>query len=91
MLKHLILKDSDVSALANDGILVLFEQQEGTILIAFLSCWDIEEAHLSLHRAAYQGHYLALKYLTPITTKHGIWKCELTPIHSTADGQKHSA
>lgn len=44
------------------------------------------KGHLPLHQAACEGHYLAPKYLNQITSKHGIWKCKLTPIHSTADG-----
>lgn len=98
VLKHLILKDGDVSALANDGILVLFEAVGGdnpdciSLLPGYGGSRHVpNRGHLPLYQTAYEGHYLALKYLIPITSKHGIWKCELTPIHSTADGQKHSA
>lgn len=93
----LILKDGDVSSLANDGTLLLFEAGGNPDCISLLPGYGgskhvpNREGHLPVHRAPCEGHYLALKYLIPITSKHAIWKRGLTPIHSTAEGQKQSA
>ncbi|KAG7456049.1 hypothetical protein MATL_G00247610 [Megalops atlanticus] len=43
-------------------------------------------SHLPIHRAAYEGHLLALRMLIPITTKRAIRLCGQSPVHSAADG-----
>ncbi|XP_048877825.1 ankyrin repeat and SOCS box protein 15 isoform X1 [Brienomyrus brachyistius] len=42
--------------------------------------------HLPIHRAAYEGHYTALKKFIPITTKRAIRLSGQSPVHSAADG-----
>uniref|UniRef100_A0A8C9TX22 Ankyrin repeat and SOCS box containing 15 n=1 Tax=Scleropages formosus TaxID=113540 RepID=A0A8C9TX22_SCLFO len=42
--------------------------------------------HLPIHRAAYEGHYLALKVLIPVTSRKAIRQSGQSPIHSAADG-----
>ncbi|XP_055277167.1 ankyrin repeat and SOCS box protein 15 isoform X1 [Moschus berezovskii] len=95
VLEHLIHKGGDVFALADDGASVLFEAAGGgnpdciSLLLEYGGSGNIPNraGHLPIHRAAYEGHYLALKYLIPVTSKHAIQKSGLTPIHSAADGQ----
>ncbi|XP_016371978.1 ankyrin repeat and SOCS box protein 15-like isoform X2 [Sinocyclocheilus rhinocerous] len=43
-------------------------------------------AQLPIHRAAYEGRYLALKKLIPITNRKAIGLCGMSPVHSAADG-----
>nr|XP_026244490.1 ankyrin repeat and SOCS box protein 15 isoform X2 [Urocitellus parryii] len=95
VLEHLIHKGGDVFALADDGASVLFEAAGGgnpdciALLLEYGGSGNVPNraGHLPIHRAAYEGHYLALKYLIPITSKNAIRKSGLTPIHSAADGQ----
>ncbi|KAM6202788.1 ankyrin repeat and SOCS box protein 15 [Rhynchocyon petersi] len=95
VLEHLIHKGGDVFALADDGASVLFEAAGGgnpdciSLLLEYGGSGNVPNraGHLPIHRAAYEGHYLALKYLIPVTSKHAIQKSGLTPIHSAADGQ----
>ncbi|XP_028618460.1 ankyrin repeat and SOCS box protein 15 [Grammomys surdaster] len=95
VLEHLIHKGGDVFALADDGASVLFEAAGGgnpdciSLLLKYGGSGNVPNraGHLPIHRAAYEGHYLALKYLIPVTSKHAIQKSGLTPIHSAADGQ----
>ncbi|XP_066118302.1 ankyrin repeat and SOCS box protein 15 isoform X2 [Saccopteryx bilineata] len=95
VLEHLIHKGGDVFALADDGASVLFEAAGGgnpdciSLLLEYGGSGNVPNraGHLPIHRAAYEGHYLALKYLIPVTSKNAIQKSGLTPIHSAADGQ----
>ncbi|XP_007944951.1 ankyrin repeat and SOCS box protein 15 [Orycteropus afer afer] len=95
VLEHLIHKGSDVFALADDGASVLFEAAGGgnpdciSLLLEYGGSGNVPNraGHLPIHRAAYEGHYLALKYLIPATSKNAIRKSGLTPVHSAADGQ----
>ncbi|XP_028728807.1 ankyrin repeat and SOCS box protein 15 [Peromyscus leucopus] len=95
VLEHLIHKGGDVFALADDGASVLFEAAGSgnpdciSLLLEYGGSGNVPNraGHLPIHRAAYEGHYLALKYLIPVTSKHAIRKSGLTPIHSAADGQ----
>ncbi|XP_048012123.1 ankyrin repeat and SOCS box protein 15-like isoform X3 [Megalobrama amblycephala] len=43
-------------------------------------------SQLPIHRAAYEGHYLALRTFIPITTKRAIRLSGMSPVHSAADG-----
>ncbi|XP_070687188.1 ankyrin repeat and SOCS box protein 15-like [Pempheris klunzingeri] len=46
--------------------------------------------HLPIHKAAYAGHYDALKMLIPLTTKKAIKEAGQSPVHSAAEGgQNH--
>ncbi|XP_015417246.1 PREDICTED: ankyrin repeat and SOCS box protein 15 [Myotis davidii] len=95
VLEHLIHKGGDVFALADDGASVLFEAAGGgnpdciSLLLEYGGSGNVPNraGHLPIHRAAYEGHYLALKYLIPVTSTNAIRKSGLTPIHSAADGQ----
>nr|XP_031311148.1 ankyrin repeat and SOCS box protein 15 isoform X3 [Camelus dromedarius] len=95
VLEHLIHKGGDVLALADDGASVLFEAAGGgnpdciSLLLEYGGSGNVPNraGHLPIHRAAYEGHYLALKYLIPVTSKNAIQKSGMTPIHSAADGQ----
>ncbi|XP_038297731.1 ankyrin repeat and SOCS box protein 15 isoform X10 [Canis lupus familiaris] len=95
VLEHLIHRGGDVFALADDGASVLFEAAGGgnpdciSLLLEYGGSGNVPNraGHLPIHRAAYEGHYLALKYLIPVTSKNAIQKSGLTPIHSAADGQ----
>ncbi|XP_038412590.1 ankyrin repeat and SOCS box protein 15 isoform X13 [Canis lupus baileyi] len=90
-----LLIGGDVFALADDGASVLFEAAGGgnpdciSLLLEYGGSGNVPNraGHLPIHRAAYEGHYLALKYLIPVTSKNAIQKSGLTPIHSAADGQ----
>ncbi|XP_029334504.1 ankyrin repeat and SOCS box protein 15 isoform X3 [Mus caroli] len=90
-----LLIGGDVFALADDGASVLFEAAGGgnpdciSLLLKYGGSGNVPNraGHLPIHRAAYEGHYLALKYLIPVTSKHAIQKSGLTPIHSAAEGQ----
>ncbi|XP_030621205.1 ankyrin repeat and SOCS box protein 15-like [Chanos chanos] len=42
--------------------------------------------HLPIHRAAYEGHYLVLKMLIPLTSKKALRLSGQSPVHSAADG-----
>ncbi|TSM52338.1 Ankyrin repeat and SOCS box protein 15 [Bagarius yarrelli] len=41
---------------------------------------------LPIHRAAYEGHYLALRMLIPVTTRRALRLAGQSPVHSAADG-----
>ncbi|XP_043821990.1 ankyrin repeat and SOCS box protein 15 isoform X3 [Dromiciops gliroides] len=95
VLEHLIHKGGDVFALSDDGASVLFEAAGGgnpdciSLLLEYGGSGNVpnRSGHLPIHRAAYEGHYLALKFLIPVTSKNAIQKSGLTPIHSAAEGQ----
>nr|XP_056703169.1 ankyrin repeat and SOCS box protein 15 isoform X2 [Euleptes europaea] len=95
VLEHLIHKGGDVYAMADDGSSVLFEAAGGgnpdciALLLEYGGSGNVpsKAGHLPIHRAAYEGHYLALKYLIPVTSTTAIQKSGLSPIHSAADGQ----
>ncbi|XP_048358145.1 ankyrin repeat and SOCS box protein 15 isoform X2 [Sphaerodactylus townsendi] len=95
VLEHLIHKGGDVCALADDGSSILFEAAGGgnpdciAVLLEYGGSGNVpnKAGHLPIHRAAYEGHYLALKYLIPVTSTTAIRKSGQSPIHSAADGQ----
>ncbi|XP_046878677.1 ankyrin repeat and SOCS box protein 15-like [Hypomesus transpacificus] len=94
VLDILIQHGSDVNAQARNGDTVLYDaagsgnldcielllQHGANPNIASLAC------QLPIHRAAYEGHYLALKTLIPVTTKRAIRLSGQSPVHSAADG-----
>ncbi|XP_022527968.1 ankyrin repeat and SOCS box protein 15 isoform X2 [Astyanax mexicanus] len=43
-------------------------------------------SQLPIHRAAYEGHYLVLRMLIPVTTKRALRLSGQSPVHSAADG-----
>nr|XP_003221372.1 PREDICTED: ankyrin repeat and SOCS box protein 15 isoform X2 [Anolis carolinensis] len=95
VLEHLIHKGGDVHAMADDGSSILFEAAGGgnpdciALLLEYGGSGNLpnKAGHLPIHRAAYEGHYLALKYLIPVTSKTAIQKSGQSPMHSAAEGQ----
>ncbi|XP_030622229.1 ankyrin repeat and SOCS box protein 15-like [Chanos chanos] len=94
VLDILIHHGGDVNAQAPNGDTVLYDaagsgnpdcidlllQNGASPNIANLS------SQLPIHRAAFEGHYLALRMLIPITTRRALRLCGQSPIHSAADG-----
>ncbi|KAJ6654087.1 hypothetical protein lerEdw1_007451 [Lerista edwardsae] len=95
VLEHLIHKGGEVYATADDGSSILFEAAGGgnpdciTLLLEYGGSGNLpnKAGHLPIHRAAYEGHYLALKFLIPVTSQTAIQKSGQSPVHSAADGQ----
>ncbi|XP_048014610.1 ankyrin repeat and SOCS box protein 15-like isoform X5 [Megalobrama amblycephala] len=84
----------DVNAQAPNGDSVLYDAagsgNPDCIELLLQHGADPNVASLSLqlpiHRAAYKGHYLALRMLIPITTKRALRLSGQSPIHAAADG-----
>uniref|UniRef100_A0A3Q1FMM1 Ankyrin repeat and SOCS box containing 15b n=1 Tax=Acanthochromis polyacanthus TaxID=80966 RepID=A0A3Q1FMM1_9TELE len=84
----------DVNAQASNGDTVLYDASGS----GNLDCIKLLLQHganpnvasyacqLPIHRAAYEGHILALRTLIPITTKRAIRLSGQSPVHSAADG-----
>uniref|UniRef100_A0A1A7WZZ8 Ankyrin repeat and SOCS box containing 15 n=1 Tax=Iconisemion striatum TaxID=60296 RepID=A0A1A7WZZ8_9TELE len=93
-LEILIQHGGDVNAQASNGDSVLFDAAGS----GNLDCIKLLLEHgaspnvasyacqLPIHRAAYEGHILALRTLIPITTKRAIRLSGQSPVHSAADG-----
>ncbi|XP_025020600.1 ankyrin repeat and SOCS box protein 15 isoform X2 [Python bivittatus] len=90
-----LLIGGDVNATADDGSSILFEAAGGgnpdciALLLEYGGSGNLpnKAGHLPIHRAANEGHYLALKFLIPVTSRTAIRKSGQSPIHSAADGQ----
>ncbi|XP_063053078.1 ankyrin repeat and SOCS box protein 15-like isoform X2 [Engraulis encrasicolus] len=94
ILELLIEYGGDVNARAPNGDTVLYDaagsgnpdcinlliQHGANPNVASLS------SQLPIHRAAYEGHYLALRIFIPITTRRALRLSGQSPIHSAADG-----
>ncbi|KAM9328290.1 ankyrin repeat and SOCS box protein 15b [Pholidichthys leucotaenia] len=90
----LIQHGGDVNAQASNGDTVLYDASGS----GNLDCIKLLLEHganpnvasyacqLPIHRAAYEGHILALRTLIPITTKRAIRLSGSSPVHSAADG-----
>ncbi|XP_028255289.1 ankyrin repeat and SOCS box protein 15b isoform X2 [Parambassis ranga] len=90
----LIQHGGDVHAQASNGDTVLYDASGS----GNLDCINLLLEHgadpnvasyayqLPIHRAAYEGHILALRTLIPITTKRAIRLSGQSPVHSAADG-----
>ncbi|XP_075456010.1 ankyrin repeat and SOCS box protein 15 isoform X2 [Ascaphus truei] len=95
VLEQLIHKGGDIHALARDGSSVLSDAAGGgdpdcvALLLEYGASGNVtdREGYLPIHKAAYGGHYLALKYLIPVTSRNAIKRSRLSPMHSAADGQ----
>ncbi|XP_019364821.1 PREDICTED: ankyrin repeat and SOCS box protein 15 [Gavialis gangeticus] len=95
VLEHLIHRGGDVHAVADDGASIMFEAAGGgnpdciALLLEYGGSGNVPNraGQLPIHKAAYEGHYLALKYLIPVTSKTAIQKSGLSPVHSAAEGQ----
>ncbi|KAM9846050.1 ankyrin repeat and SOCS box protein 15b [Aulostomus maculatus] len=93
-LEVLVQHGGDVNAKANNGDTVLYDAAGS----GNLDCIELLLQHganpnvasyacqLPIHRAAYEGHILALRTLIPLTTKRAIRLSGQSPIHSAADG-----
>ncbi|XP_025020607.1 ankyrin repeat and SOCS box protein 15 isoform X4 [Python bivittatus] len=92
---EVVLDGGDVNATADDGSSILFEAAGGgnpdciALLLEYGGSGNLpnKAGHLPIHRAANEGHYLALKFLIPVTSRTAIRKSGQSPIHSAADGQ----
>ncbi|KAG5267911.1 hypothetical protein AALO_G00227340 [Alosa alosa] len=94
VLQILVAHGGDVTAQAANGDSVLYDASGS----GNLDCMNLLLEHganpnvasmcsqLPIHRAAYEGHYLALKTLIPITTKRAVRISGMSPVHSAADG-----
>ncbi|XP_008287789.1 ankyrin repeat and SOCS box protein 15 isoform X2 [Stegastes partitus] len=94
VLELLIKHGADVNAQAPNGDSVLYDAAGS----GSPDCIDILLQHganpnihnlssqLPIHRAAYEGHYLALRILIPITTRRALRLSGQSPVHSAADG-----
>ncbi|XP_071316306.1 ankyrin repeat and SOCS box protein 15-like isoform X2 [Trachinotus anak] len=94
VLELLIKHGADVNAQAPNGDSVLYDAAGS----GNPDCIDILLQHganpnihnlssqLPIHRAAYEGHYLALRILIPITTRRALRLSGHSPVHSAADG-----
>ncbi|KAF6718298.1 Ankyrin repeat and SOCS box protein 15 [Oryzias melastigma] len=90
----LIQHGGDVNAQASNGDTVLYDASGS----GNLDCIKLLLLHganpnvasyacqLPIHRAAYEGHILALRTLIPITTQRAIRLSGQSPVHSAADG-----
>uniref|UniRef100_UPI0037E70AB0 ankyrin repeat and SOCS box protein 15b n=1 Tax=Semicossyphus pulcher TaxID=241346 RepID=UPI0037E70AB0 len=70
----------DAAGSGNMDCIKLLLQHRANPNVASYSC------HLPIHRAAYEGHTLALSTLIPLTTKKAIRLTGQNPVHSAADG-----
>ncbi|XP_032378834.1 ankyrin repeat and SOCS box protein 15 [Etheostoma spectabile] len=94
VLELLIKHGADVNAQAPNGDSVLYDAAGS----GNPDCIDILLQHganpnihnlssqLPIHHAAYEGHYLALRILIPITTRRALRLSGCSPVHSAADG-----
>ncbi|XP_044132876.1 ankyrin repeat and SOCS box protein 15 isoform X1 [Bufo gargarizans] len=95
VLEQLIHKGGEINIEADDGSTVLADAATGgnpdciALLLEYGASGNMpdKEGYLPIHKAAYGGHYLALKYLIPVTSRHAIKRSGLSPIHSAVDGQ----
>lgn len=94
VLDILIKNGADVNAQAPNGDSVLYDAT-GTgntdcmnILLENGANPNIHNLsfQLPIHRAAYEGHYRALRILIPITTRRALRLSGQSPVHSAADG-----
>uniref|UniRef100_A0A674EU41 Ankyrin repeat and SOCS box containing 15b n=1 Tax=Salmo trutta TaxID=8032 RepID=A0A674EU41_SALTR len=70
----------DAAGSGNLDCIYLLLQAGANPNIASVAC------RLPIHRAAYEGHILALRTFIPITTKRAIRLSGQSPVHSAADG-----
>ncbi|XP_033181901.1 ankyrin repeat and SOCS box protein 15-like [Anabas testudineus] len=94
VLELLIKNGADVNAQAPNGDSVLYDAAGS----GNPDCIDVLLQHganpnihnlssqLPIHRAAYEGHYLILRILIPVTTRRALRLSGQSPVHSAADG-----
>ncbi|XP_059571982.1 ankyrin repeat and SOCS box protein 14 [Alligator mississippiensis] len=94
IMEILLKKGADVSSQAFDCASILFEAAGGgnpdsvALLLEYGADANVPKhsGHLPIHRAAYRGHYLALKCLVPVTDFDAIEESGISPVHSAAAG-----
>uniref|UniRef100_A0A3Q2ZY01 Ankyrin repeat and SOCS box containing 15a n=1 Tax=Kryptolebias marmoratus TaxID=37003 RepID=A0A3Q2ZY01_KRYMA len=94
VLELLIKHGADVNAQAPNGDSVLYDAAGAgnpdciNILLHHGANPNIPNlsSQLPIHRAAFEGHYLALRILIPITTRRALRLSGQSPVHSAADG-----
>ncbi|XP_017924012.1 ankyrin repeat and SOCS box protein 14 [Manacus vitellinus] len=94
IMELLLHKGADVLSQAMDCASVLFEAAGGgnpdsvSLLLEYGADANVPKhsGHLPIHRAAYRGHFLALKYLVPVTDFAAIKESGISPVHSAAAG-----
>ncbi|XP_035402901.1 dynein axonemal heavy chain 12-like [Cygnus atratus] len=94
IIELLLQKGADVLSQAMDCSSVLFEAAGGgnpdslSLLLQYGADANVPKhsGHLPIHRAAYRGHFLALKNLVPVTNFDAIKESGISPIHSAAAG-----
>ncbi|XP_013863402.1 ankyrin repeat and SOCS box protein 15 isoform X2 [Austrofundulus limnaeus] len=94
VLELLIKYGADVNAQAPNGDSVLYDAAGAGnpdcihILLQHGANPNIPNlsSQLPIHRAAFEGHYLALRILIPITTRRALRLSGQSPVHSAADG-----
>ncbi|CAM9353814.1 unnamed protein product [Bubo scandiacus] len=94
IMELLLQKGADVLSQAMDCASVLFEAAGGgnpeslRLLLEYGADANVPKhsGHLPIHRAAYRGHFLALKNLVPVTNFDAIKESGISPVHSAAAG-----
>uniref|UniRef100_UPI0037E7D91D ankyrin repeat and SOCS box protein 15-like n=1 Tax=Semicossyphus pulcher TaxID=241346 RepID=UPI0037E7D91D len=94
VLELLIKHGADVNAQAPNGDSVLYDAAGSgnpdciNILLQHGANPNMRNlsSQLPIHHAAYEGHYLALRILIPITTRRALRLSGHSPVHSAADG-----
>ncbi|XP_010882501.2 ankyrin repeat and SOCS box protein 15 isoform X2 [Esox lucius] len=94
VLEILIHNGGDVNAQAPNGDSVLFDAagSGNTDCIYLLLRHGANpnvpslSSQLPIHRAAYEGHYMALQMFIPLTTRRAIRLSGQSPVHAAADG-----
>uniref|UniRef100_A0A3B4AFE6 SOCS box domain-containing protein n=1 Tax=Periophthalmus magnuspinnatus TaxID=409849 RepID=A0A3B4AFE6_9GOBI len=94
VLEVLIKHGADVNAQAPNGDSVLYDATGSgnpdcvNILLEHGANPNMHNLsfQLPIHKAAYEGHYLALRTLMPLTTRRALRLAGQSPVHSAADG-----
>ncbi|XP_064931856.1 ankyrin repeat and SOCS box protein 14 [Columba livia] len=94
IMELLLQRGADVLNQARDCASVLFEAAGGgnpdslSLLLEYGADANVPKhsGHLPIHRAAYRGHFLALKNLVPVTDFDAIKESGISPVHSAAAG-----
>ncbi|XP_038627560.1 ankyrin repeat and SOCS box protein 14 [Tachyglossus aculeatus] len=94
VMEILLQKGADVLSQASDSASILFEAasrgnpESLTLLLEYGADANVPKnsGHLPIHRAAYRGHFLALKSLVPVTDYTAIKQSGISPVHCAAAG-----
>ncbi|XP_044881296.1 ankyrin repeat and SOCS box protein 14 [Mauremys mutica] len=94
IMEILLRKGADVLSQAADCASILFEAVGGgnpdslSLLLEYGADANVPKhtGHLPIHRAAYRGHFLALKQLASVTDYASIKESGISPVHSAAAG-----